>query len=69
MDNFTTGIEKSEEGIGDIDEYINEEEMDLHIHKRLLEMVPDILTSLGILEPSWVRSGGLRTLNQTITRQ
>lgn len=49
MDNFTTGIEKSEEGIGDIDEYINEEEMDLHIHKRLLEMVPDILTSLGIL--------------------
>lgn len=49
MDNFTTGIEKSEEGIGDIEDYLNEEEMDLHIHKRLLEMVPDILTSLGIL--------------------
>lgn len=49
MDNFTTSIGKSKEGIGDIEEYINEDELDLHIHKRLLEMVPDILTSLGIL--------------------
>ncbi|MDC7289715.1 MotA/TolQ/ExbB proton channel family protein [Blautia schinkii] len=49
MDNFTSSISKSQEGIGDIEEYINEEEIDLHIHKRLLEMVPDILTSLGIL--------------------
>lgn len=49
MDNFTASVEKSEEGIVDIEEYLNEEELDLHIHKRLLEMVPDILTSLGIL--------------------
>lgn len=49
MDNFTGSISKSQEGIGDIEEYINEEEIDIHIHKRLLEMVPDILTSLGIL--------------------
>lgn len=49
MDNFTSSISKSQEGIGDIEEYINEEEIDIHIHKRLLEMVPDILTSLGIL--------------------
>ncbi|MDO4275766.1 MAG: MotA/TolQ/ExbB proton channel family protein [Eubacteriales bacterium] len=49
MDNFTSSINKSQEGIGDVEEYINEEEIDLHIHKRLLEMVPDILTSLGIL--------------------
>ena len=48
-ENFTSSISKSQEGIGDIDEYINEDELDLHIHKRLLEMVPDILTSLGIL--------------------
>lgn len=49
MDNFTGSIVKSQEGIGDIEEYINEEEIDIHLHKRLLEMVPDILTSLGIL--------------------
>lgn len=49
MNNFTASVENSEEGIIDIEEYLNEEELDLHIHKRLLEMVPDILTSLGIL--------------------
>lgn len=49
MENFVTAIGNSKEGIGDIEEYISEDEIDLHIHKRLLEMVPDILTSLGIL--------------------
>ena len=49
IDNFIGSIDKSQEGIGDIEEYINEDEVDLHVHKRLLEMVPDILTSLGIL--------------------
>ena len=49
MDNFADSIHNSKEGIGDIDEFINEEEIDIHIHKRLLEMVPDIFTSLGIL--------------------
>ena len=32
-----------------MEEYFNEEELDNHIHKRLLEMAPDIFTSLGIL--------------------
>lgn len=49
MENFTISVSSSEEGIGEIEDYLNEEELDLHIHKRLLEMVPDILTSLGIL--------------------
>lgn len=49
MENFVTAIGNSQEGLGDIEEYISEEEVDLHVHKRLLEMVPDILTSLGIL--------------------
>lgn len=49
IDDFRGSINKSQEGIGDVEDYINEEEVDLHIHKRLLEMVPDILTSLGIL--------------------
>ena len=49
MNSFIDGVLKSEEGIDDIEEYLNEEELDNHIHKRLLEMVPDIFTSLGIL--------------------
>lgn len=49
MENFTDSVAQSQEGIVDIEEFLNEEELDLHIHKRLLEMVPDILTSLGIL--------------------
>ena len=42
-------MENTQEGIGDIEEYINEDEIDLHVHKKLLEMAPDIFTSLGIL--------------------
>ncbi len=49
MENFTDSVSRSEEGIGEIEEYLNEEELDNHIHKRLLEMIPDIFTSLGIL--------------------
>lgn len=49
MQAFTDTISQSQEGIGDIEEYLNEEDVDEHIHKRLLEMVPDIFTSLGIL--------------------
>ena len=46
---FTEDVEKTQEGIGDVEDYINEEELNLHSHKRLMEMVPDIFTSLGIL--------------------
>lgn len=49
MQAFTDTISQSQEGIGDIEEYLNDEDVDEHIHKRLLEMVPDIFTSLGIL--------------------
>ena len=49
MQAFTDTIVQSQEGIGDIEEYLNEDDMDEHIHKRLLEMAPDIFTSLGIL--------------------
>lgn len=49
MENFTDCVSRSEEGIGEIEDYLNEEELDNHIHKRLLEMIPDIFTSLGIL--------------------
>ena len=63
IDNFATSIENSKEGLGDIDEYINEDEIDLHIHKRLLEMVPDILTSLGILGTFIGLVWGLKNFN------
>lgn len=49
MKAFTDGIAKSQEGIVDIEEYINEEDLDLHIHKKLLELAPDFFTSIGIL--------------------
>ncbi len=46
---FSDDIGKTEEGIGDIEDYINSEELDIHVHKRLMEMLPDFFTSLGIL--------------------
>lgn len=49
MQAFIDRLDKSQEGIVDIEEYINEEDLDLHIHKRLLEMAPDLFTSIGIL--------------------
>ena len=41
-------MEKNQEGIGDVEDYINEDEIDLQ-YKKILEMAPDIFTSLGIL--------------------
>ena len=49
MDSFINSMGNTQEGIGDVEEFINEDEIDLHVHKKLLEMVPDIFTSLGIL--------------------
>ena len=49
LDDFVDGMNQAKEGIGEIEDYINEEDIDLHVHKRILEMIPDIFTSLGIL--------------------
>lgn len=46
---FYSYIKKSQSGIGDIEDYINEGEVDGIIGRRMLEMIPDVLTSLGIL--------------------
>ena len=46
---FSDDISKTEEGIGDIEDYINSDELDIYSHKRLMDLVPDIFTSLGIL--------------------
>lgn len=65
MDNFTSNISQSQEGIGEVEEYINEDELDNHVHKRLLEMVPDIFTSLGILGTFVGLVWGLRNFQPT----
>ena len=42
MKAFTDSIAKSQEGIVDIEEFLNEDDLDMHVHKRLLEMAPDL---------------------------
>ena len=49
LDDFVDGMNQAKEGISEIEDYINEDDIDLHVHKRILEMIPDIFTSLGIL--------------------
>ena len=46
---FAQDLKRSKSGILDIEDYINEDETDTLIHKRMLDIVPDILTTLGIL--------------------
>ena len=69
MKAFTDGIAKSQEGIVDIEEYINEEDLDLHIHKKLLEMAPDLFTSIGILGTFVGLVWGLKDFSRRTTKQ
>ena len=49
MEKFLHDWYRSKVGLCDIEDYINADEVDEMTHKRMLEMVPDILTSMGIL--------------------
>ena len=49
LNRFLADIRRSRSGICDIEDYINEEEAEDYAHKKMLDLVPDILTSLGIL--------------------
>lgn len=49
LNRFLQDIHRSQSGICDIEDYINEDEAEAYAHKRMLDLVPDILTSLGIL--------------------
>ena len=49
LSRFLQDIRRSQSGICDIEDYINEDEAESYAHKRMLDLVPDILTSLGIL--------------------
>ena len=42
MDDFVDSISRTEEGIAEVEDFVNIEDVDVHIHKRLLEMAPDI---------------------------
>lgn len=49
LDEFQYDLNHSQSGICDIEDYINEDEVDRLIHRRMLELIPDVMTSLGIL--------------------
>ncbi|MCD7735989.1 MAG: MotA/TolQ/ExbB proton channel family protein [Lachnospiraceae bacterium] len=42
-------VKRHPDGSCDIGDFINEDAIETHIHRALLELIPDILTSLGIL--------------------
>ena len=74
MKAFTDGIAKSQEGIVDIEEYINEEDLDLHIHKKLLEMASLVdgikvafLTSIYGIAFSIVYTSGMKSEYSALT--
>ena len=46
---FRKFVKKSQSGLADIEDYINEDVIDSLISKKMLDIIPDILTSLGIL--------------------
>lgn len=46
---FSKDVADSKNGLGEIEDYINEDVIDDAVHKKLMDMLPDILTSLGIL--------------------
>ncbi len=49
LNRFLQDILRSRSGICDIEDYINEEEAEGYAHKRMLDLIPEVLTSLGIL--------------------
>ena len=53
MDSFVDAMEKNQEGIGDVEDYINEDEIDLHVHKKILEMAPDIFRIFMYIRRFW----------------
>jgi hypothetical protein len=46
---FLSDLKNSQSGLCDIDDYVNEDEVGTIIRKWFLDLVPDVMTSLGIL--------------------
>ena len=63
LKDFWGYAKKSKGGIADVEDYINEELVDSSIHRSLLEMIPDMLTSLGILGTFIGLVWGLKNFN------
>lgn len=68
MDDFVDSISRTEEGIAEVEDFVNIEDVDVHIHKRLLEMAPDILQALVSLEHLSVLCGDLRISSPRIMK-
>lgn len=49
LDEFMSDLGKTQSGICDVEDYINYDEIDKLVHKWYMDLVPDIMTSLGIL--------------------
>ncbi len=49
LEAFLYDLNHSRSGICDIEDYINEDETDSIIHRKMLDLLPDVMTSLGIL--------------------
>ncbi len=58
-------ISRTEEGIAEVEDFVNIDDVDVHTHKRLLEMAPIFLQVLVSLEHSLVSSRGLKNFQPT----
>ena len=63
LKDFWGYAKSSKGGIADVEDYINEDLVDNSIHRSLLEMIPDMLTSLGILGTFIGLVWGLKNFN------
>ena len=63
LKDFWGYAKSSKGGIADVEDYINEDLVDSSIHRSLLEMIPDMLTSLGILGTFIGLVWGLKNFN------
>lgn len=63
LEDFVADLKDSQSGICEIEDYVNSDEVDILIHKWYLELVPDVMTSLGILGTFVGLVWGLRTFD------
>ena len=61
MDDFVDSISRTEEGIAEVEDFVNIDDVDVHYYtKDFLEMAPDILQVLVSLEHSFGLVWGLK---------
>lgn len=65
LSSFLSDLMNSQSGICDIDDYVNEDEIGTIIRKWFLDLVPDVMTSLGILGTFVGLVWGMKSFNMT----